>query len=438
MIRLILTSLLLLFISCTVLAQNATKIHNEAQVKSSSKADLPIKNALIFKMSFGRKLVSNTQETQKLPPESQITKIQVYYTDYPKGGDFRSLNIARIERAKQLLKDKISVQTSWELIKQIELNEQKARGCFHGLVVHYSKAGIKEIVEKNTEPIEEVVETSHVSSNPVNEPVTTDSIIKEKAIEEINPTKINKIEMIEQMIQSDILQKDSSAYMLIQKANPQNAMLVVDWTSSMYGYGAQTMIWLKGLTAQERKKAVKKVLFFNDGDDTPEGQKELGRTGGIYTSSINMKAILANMKRAMQGLGGGDLPENDIEALLKAQKACKKCDLLLVADAASYVRDAELIKKIKRPVDVILCVAAETGISPDYLTLAYRTGGTLYTTHGNLSGFRETNKKGVLKFGKCKYRVRRKRVELVGCERDAKIFEYKQLIEARKKKKRRR
>ena len=95
-------------------------------------------------------------------------------------------------------------------------------------------------------------------------------------------------------------------------------VIVNDLTGSMYPYMDEVLVWHK-LNLQLKEK--KSYFFFNDGDQTPDHAKQIGKTGGIYhTASTNDQTVAATMLETMRGGGGGDGPENDVEALIKAQQ----------------------------------------------------------------------------------------------------------------------
>ena len=56
-------------------------------------------------------------------------------------------------------------------------------------------------------------------------------------------------------------------------------LIIADVTGSMYPYMKQVMNWWQ-LNFQREEKM--QIVFFNDGDTTPDNQKVIGRTGGIY------------------------------------------------------------------------------------------------------------------------------------------------------------
>jgi hypothetical protein len=156
----------------------------------------------------------------------------------------------------------------------------------------------------------------------------------------------------------------------------KSTTIVADVTGSMYPYIGQLLFWYK---MQLDKTPVRQFAFFNDGDDKPDILKRLGKTGGIYTTDTRRVSELEKvMTSAIINGDGGDLPENDLEAILKAINTYKTDEVILVADCTSPIKDMALLKNITVPVSVILC-GDPIRMHPDYLTLAHKTHGTLYT-----------------------------------------------------------
>lgn len=154
----------------------------------------------------------------------------------------------------------------------------------------------------------------------------------------------------------------------------QNEAVVMDVTGSMSPYSAQLMVWLK-----LRSRESLDLVVFNDGDGAYDGQKMIGKTGGI-SSKENCgfnEAMTLTMDRMRAG-SGGDLIENDVEALLRAQSQFTDCQsIILIADNWNAPRDLELVDQIEKPVRVVLC-GARGGVNPKYLDMARATGGSVH------------------------------------------------------------
>ena len=84
------------------------------------------------------------------------------------------------------------------------------------------------------------------------------------------------------------------------------------------------------------------------------------------------------------GSGGGEHLENDIEAIVDGTKQYPEADeIILVADNMESMRDYKFIKKIKKPVHIILC-GAENRINVQYLDLARQSKGTVHTAYSDV------------------------------------------------------
>jgi hypothetical protein len=160
--------------------------------------------------------------------------------------------------------------------------------------------------------------------------------------------------------------------------------VVTDFTSSMYPYTAQLVLWFAINTQQSK---ISDVFFFNDGDQKPDSEKVSGEVGGIYHEQrVNFTDIRAlAYKTASKGIGGEDLEENDLEALLYAmEKSPNAKGYVLIADNSAPPRDMDLINKIKKPVHIILC-GTSNGLEIAYLELARKTGGSVHTMEEHLT-----------------------------------------------------
>ena len=149
--------------------------------------------------------------------------------------------------------------------------------------------------------------------------------------------------------------------------------LVMDVTGSMGGSIAAMLSWIK---KNSESTPFTSFTFFNDGDNA--NSKPIGKTGGIY-STFSVNEINSLIKTAMMnGSGGPEISENDIESVLRAIKLDSTAtDVLLIGDNYSDIRDIRLMDRITKPVHVLLC-AAPTTIRTEYLDLMMQTGGKLY------------------------------------------------------------
>jgi hypothetical protein len=148
----------------------------------------------------------------------------------------------------------------------------------------------------------------------------------------------------------------------------------------MAPYSLQVLLWIKML---QQKAGIQQVVYFNDGDNKADNKKAISNTGGIYiaSGSLPFDSLQRLYKKAMINGDGGDIQENDIEALVAGIESCSDCnEVILVADNLAPVRDMNLLRKIQRPVHVILCGSLDR-INPEHFRIAEETRGSIHTTY---------------------------------------------------------
>ncbi len=217
-----------------------------------------------------------------------------------------------------------------------------------------------------------------------------DSVLPQKPVTPVEKpmavTKTNKI-------------PDTSILKILDRTKWEKATIVADVTGSMYKYTAQLLLWVK---TNPIGSLSKNFVFFNDGDNMPDKDKKLGNTGGIYSRSCNSYAEVENLlKSTMTKGGGGDYPENNIEALLKAEKDFPSTEFqVMIADNWAAIKDKVLWQHLTKPVRIVVCGATEFNVNIDYLNLARKTRGSVHLMESdlyNLSGLKEGE---ILKVGK--------------------------------------
>jgi hypothetical protein len=176
---------------------------------------------------------------------------------------------------------------------------------------------------------------------------------------------------------------DSSVMQILSRLNlSANTLLVADVTGSMYKYIGELLIWYKACLDST---PLERFTFFNDGDRKLTYQKEIGKTGGIYSiQTKSIEKLKDKMEEAINNGDGGDLPENNIEGILKGTKKFRHTDqVVMIADKLSGVKDISLLKKVKAPVRVILC-GNRNYINCQYLDIAYQTKGSIEKLNGSV------------------------------------------------------
>jgi len=285
----------------------------------------------------------------------------------------------------------------WNIVLQTHcLDDDQVNTLFHGVVVHFEmpRAENKQEVTDNqltaVETEKEVEETiDFVDQTTPEERLNTirylidDADIPEEVAEELEGKTLEEKEIIlTSYLETKVDLEDADhevdeVYIDKRKSevdkfigtfgyaadntvkevldrNPQwkKVLVVADWTGSMYGYGAQVLDWH---IENFHRSEISYFTLFNDGDR--KMKKGVGETEGIYHEEAdNMLNVLALYRLVMSKGGGGDGPENDLEAVLAGMDTFPEYEeIILIADNNACVRDMALLDKIDRPVHVILC-----------------------------------------------------------------------------------
>ena len=89
----------------------------------------------------------------------------------------------------------------------------------------------------------------------------------------------------------------------------------------------------------------------------------------------------------MRNGGGGDLPENNFEALMTGFNNIQPTgEIIMVADNYSFPRDEAMLARFSGKLKIILC-HTEKGINTDYLNLARKHGFSLHTFGSDIVDF---------------------------------------------------
>lgn len=325
----------------------------------------PAGKAVALQMSYASPSIRNLEDWQNEDRQKVVYEIDLVFTRYPYHRqewitDYDWLLEARLQAISQL--DPSFVRNKfvkWRYVLQTSCEtEPEAKQLFHGVVLKYFYRG---------------------EERPEGQPDAR-PVVKMKTVR--NPLDTSQMEVLRKIVSGQVVLPDSTVLKVLERHQDWEDLLVVaDWTGSMYSYGTQVVAWQE----QSRQK-VRQFVFFNDGDKMPEHEKRLGQTGGIYFShGTEREQVLQTMAQVMQRGYGGLPPENDIEALLKATyKVPEAKEVVLIADNSSRVRDMAMAQQVKRPVKIILCGVGKSALNPDYVYLAYLTGGSLHTIDEDL------------------------------------------------------
>jgi hypothetical protein len=308
-------------------------------------------DVIVLNMNYGDNFLISEVDKQLLK-KADVQMIDLVFSDFPKGEDLKQLNLSRIKVIENLRKSLVTdVNVRWRIIRQVDCkNEGEAKTLFHGIVIHYKREQTEE---------DRLRELNSLSS----------ILPEESTIKDIRKVRKSL--------------PDSTIFKVLERKKEwKNIAIVADLTGSMSPYASQLVLWFK---LKMNDKRIQDMVFFNDGDLTPDALKVLGSTGGIYYGKATNYAQIRELAiETMTNGGGGDGPENNIEALLYAiKKAPDATEFVMVADNTANVKDIALLSKVDKPVHIILC-GNFYGINPQYLTIALKTGGSVHTMEKDL------------------------------------------------------
>ncbi|MGL4596124.1 MAG: hypothetical protein ACRCYO_01270, partial [Bacteroidia bacterium] len=296
-----------------------------------------------------------------------VREIKLIYTKYPVDESFWLTNYHRLlaDRLIELFRIDSSLNSAaikWTIVLQTDCKTAKlAQKRFHGIEICYEECGTPSIALPN------------------------DSLVSKEKKRMDSLRYVRSSKKVERYIATHGGISDSTVWKVL-KRHPEwkNALVVMDFTGSMYPYAGQVLLWhAKNLG----KTGMEYCVFFNDGDHKRDDRKITGATGGIYFSKTqNIDAVIRLMQKVQSKGNGGDAQENNIEAILAGINHFSGFDhVILIADNNACMRDYTLMHKVNIPIHVILC-GTYTGINPQYVELAQKTSGSLHTIEDDLQG----------------------------------------------------
>jgi len=165
----------------------------------------------------------------------------------------------------------------------------------------------------------------------------------------------------------------------------KNCLVVTDVTGSMYPYLAQFKLWHQ----QNIKYSTnRQFVFFNDGNRTPDKSKVVGKVGGVYfIKTAHFDSLMNIMQLAMLRGNGGDIPENNIEAVLTGIKRGQQIkEVIMIADNIATPRDLDLLSQVRVPIRLILCGTHSGPFNVNYLNMIKKNKGSIHTIEEDLNG----------------------------------------------------
>lgn len=366
---------------------------------------------LIVSFGYASDEVLNTDVDLSVLDEADIVSIDLVYSDFPPKQSLKTLTQSRIDRLSSLHPSVNANLDNLKIIKQTNCkNREEAQQLFHGAVIAYRPKPTKEMMEDEVKLLKDILSGTVKDGTPSAFLGSPESIETTSKVTKSHPKEMFESELAEDVGEEYYitLAFDGSGLLMVGSAGMgaggmttynfspdttvsavlnrnkwEDISVVADVTGSMAPYTGQFFTWLKLETHQHK---VKQVTFFNDGDATPDAEKKIGATGGVYVlKSGNYEKVEDLAFKAMMAGGGGDLPENNLEATLKAIDNSPEVEnIVMIADNYANVKDFKLIKSVKKPVKVILC-GAGFGVNSQYLDLARETGGSVHLMEDDLT-----------------------------------------------------
>lgn len=401
----------------------------------------------MLEMDYAGSRILNA-ESCSIPADKMVKRIYLVYSHFARTDTFQQprLNKKRLKALKRVFPEWFDDnRIEWRFVAQTKAdNYEDAQELFHGFVVTYGNPRPRLSAEEELARIDralvlkcdtikipskkEFTEVAYVKTRRIfsgkwkprsqrkqAKGIEYDKkgfLVKRKAIYYIRidtltkriPKKENSVCCMP-VIRKEGL-RDTSMFEIFRRRedwNWEKAVVVEDVTGSMYPYTAQMLAWRK-LNYSARPS--KHFVFFNDGDRTPDRDKVMGATGGLYhVAADSFIDIKAKVGEAMTGGSGGDIAENNLEAVLEGIKNCPECEaVIMIADNYAPVKDIELLDKIQKPVRIIVCGARDY-VHVDYLRIARATKGAVHTVEEDLMELADLYEGQTIRIGKDVYKI---------------------------------
>ncbi len=449
--------LLMLFVYCQVQAQHSyvemllpVKQEHVPRYEAQVKRQSPI----LVQMPFNSDSIINP-EIFKEVAKIQAERIDLVYTSYRESNSFDQpvLNRGRLtslEKHAPYLFD--NPLTDWHFIAQTGASTaDSAAVFFHGFIIYPKKAltptdieaerhtiystmdSIDAFLKKNdstcliqvTEMKKKWVATGYFrpqskylqrqgkksSEQSAQYPYTEKRLVRDTVV------RYDSVLCYGGKIDSHVtkLLPDTDVIQILER-HPEwdSSIIITDVTASMSPYTVQLLVWYR---LRELNGQVMQFEFFNDGDNMPDRYKRLGSTGGIYFSDAakGYDAMEAAMMYAMGRGTGGDIPENNIEALLKAIEYYPYCkNIIMLADNWAPVKDIALLSKVMKPIKVIVCGSENGIINPHYLDIARATSGSIHLLQQDIDSLGNIKEGETITLGKRQYKLIGGKFAIVG------------------------
>ena len=379
--------------------------------------DTTLKNTIYLENGLRQHQFKNASEWDSLKNKiDTIHTINIIFSKYPlKNGVYTMLIPLLFNRLKTLfaLDENLNdPNIQWKITLQTNCPTDKATSkLFHGIVIHYEpycECDFKDKEKEKPAKAKKKTEFKRTTLGYMNEfydlpdtlmdrlKITGKRSDKEKKLTTFLENKLEREadslkdytkeeyfkkskDKLERYISFHTYTWDSTIFKVLERNKQwKNALVVCDWTGSMYPYGGQLLYWQ---LLNYKTSGLKYLTLFNDGDKKYSSEKIIGNTGGIYHGELKNIDYIFDLYNLVMYMGnGGDSQENDMEALLGAMNKFGDYDEIVLMADNTCVRDIQLLAKLNHPVHVIICgYQWDGGVNSQYFNIAMKTGGSLHT-----------------------------------------------------------
>ena len=388
--------------------ENGAKVAQMFKVSETTNFQLDSANTIILENGLRSSFYLSPEAWTGINEDVEPVSVSVVFSKYPIRRNGYSMNHKLLfNRLKNLFEIDPFLNDSeleWNIVLHTNCtNDEQVDSLFHGVLIKYktdeeataletefikpdsikSKNLVESVERFNTLPAE-VREKLENKNQAQKAEILIDYFTEN--LEDTTSTEITPEFLVQQENNLDnfittygSFNDDTVLEVLNRNTEWKNALVVADWTGSMYQFGAQALLWH---TLNIDSSGLNYFTLFNDGDSKPTPEKFIGETEGIYFQKAdNIDKIIDLYQLVMLKGGGGDAPENDIEAILKGiEQFPNHSEIILIADNNACIRDIELVNDIQKPVRIIICgYTKNRGLNPQYVEIAEATGGSIHT-----------------------------------------------------------
>lgn len=367
-------------------------------------------------MPFGKaEIVEISGDTAELKKVGQAT-IDLVYTSFGNDKVLKELNKKRIQNIfkafPQIKKNNVS---DINYFRQLDNGDKEyAKQMFHGILIRFRLKQDEATVKRDLKKLDELVYSDEAKKMYAKK----DSIRTKRVENTISLSDLKKasgfrfsesgmeleFDSLAALRNFNSITIDSTIYKTFKRNKWRNYAIACDVTGSMYPYTAQLLIWLR---LESLRQLTNKYTFFNDGDNKRDNEKIIGNTGGVFSKECNSyEEVEELLKMTMRKGGGGDAPENNIEAIIKTESNFRNIDFtVLIADNWAPIKDLSFYKQINKPVRIIICGYTNGYVNIDYLNLAKATNGSIHTIERDIQNLVSLNEGQMLTIGKRTYKI---------------------------------